>query len=94
MKKIKYQVSPNEAVGLIPEKATIEAYLLYKGDSNDGLIFIPSLAKYRYEGKVETDKGCSTLMFAQYDANKKLWRNKTDNYINLEHKALSKNKAK
>ena len=96
MKKIKYQVDSKECIGLIPSGAIIEAYLVYKGDSDDGLVLVPSKSKYTYEGKVKTDIGCASFMFAEYDSKKKLWKRKfgpDKDYINLEYKVLSKNKA-
>jgi hypothetical protein len=93
MKKIKYQVDSKECIGFIPARAIIEAYLVYKGDSDDGLVLVPSKAKYTYEGKVKTDIGCASLMFAEYDSKNKLWKKKSEDYINLEYKVLSKNKA-
>jgi hypothetical protein len=67
MTKIKYKVDSEECIGLIPARAIIEAYLVYKGDFDDGLVLVPSKTKYTYEGKVKTDIGCASLMFAEYD---------------------------
>lgn len=93
MKKIKYQISPKENMGLIPEGAIIEAYLVYKGDSNDGLVFTPPNTKYVFEGEKGIDEGCGSLTFARYDEKKNLWKLDSKGYINLDHKVLSKNKA-
>jgi len=82
MKKIKYKISKNEAVGNIPEEAMIDVFLIMQND-NEGLIYIPRKVSWELDGIKDVDKGCASLSLAQYDKRMRYWVRSQWDYINL-----------
>jgi hypothetical protein len=85
-KTVRYKVTENEAIGLVPEGAVItNAVLVHKGDSNDGLIYLPRKVKYIIDGENYTDSGCGCLSFAVC---RKLdyWVRSSHDFMNLKTK--------
>jgi hypothetical protein len=81
-KTIKYLVGRKEDIGSIPYGAIItNAKLIFRGDSNDALIFLPKKVVYEYDGETGADKGCESLCFAEEFG--ELWTKAPHDWINL-----------
>jgi len=87
MKKIKYKISKNEAIGLIPEGVIIDVFLVYKSsDIDGGLAYIPRKNKYFIDDIKYIDVGCGSLFFVQKCKSGDFYIRSDIDYINLKLK--------
>ena len=87
MKKVKYKVGEDEAIGIVPCGATIlDAYIIETGNPIDeSLIYFPGKLTYEDKDYIATDPGATpSLGFAKYDAEKDVWTKSNKSYINLK----------
>ena len=93
MKKIKYKVSEEESIGLLPEGTIFDCYLLYEScDIEGGLVYMPKNIRYiDKDGEEIVDDGCGCLSFAILEDRKcGYYVRYEDNYINLNPKEAVK----
>jgi hypothetical protein len=93
MKKVKYRVGRGDPACFLPEGAMVDCYLVYLGNCDDGLLFMPANAKYTYRGKTKKDDNVPFIFLGREAFETEFWVYNSNGIVTLEYKTLDKNKV-